>query len=1085
MRNVLRGFSRALLSVALVFSFIPMGASAYADDGADADATAGSTVAATTSTDTQASAAETLSMEDALEFVYIETKIIDLGETQNIAVGFVNAENANGATLSIADPNGKTTVLEASNAADGAALFTLDENDAALIGTYTLESITCGDGVIVIESDTEDSNTFEVIEPASEDDATCEEGITFYSISDDGTMEETDSLTEAIAESTDSSEGAVASLLSDSSSTFVVALDPGHGGTDSGAVNTSQGLYEKNLTLKISQYCKAELETYAGVSVYMTRTTDEYVGLEERITRAVAHNADVFVSIHINSAGSTATGFEVWAQNDSSWRYSLHTETYALGNSILSKLSALGLTNRGVKEKDYSTSDGASENLYYNNGSGGYADYYSVLRNGRYNNLPSIIVEHLFINGSSADVAALKSESKLKQMGVADATGIAEYYKLGGIEDTYDSDVSYAKTINNGEYYIQANVGTNMVVDIDSGSTSSGANAQIYTANKTGAQKFVLTRNSSTGYYTIKNANSGLFLGLQMVGSAYRSNVVQLSKSSSNHSTYWIVEQTGTSYTIRNAANPDYVLDIDGAGTANGTNVQVYKSNSTNAQKFNLTLTSADESSESAKAQVLEDGLYTLTCKASGKVIDVASGSTEGGANIQQYESNDTAAQKFMIEYDGEGYYTICNIKSGRYLTIANSDPSNSTNVYQEKDGSLDTQKWSISKNSDGSYTLLSKNGGLALDIDGASTANSANAQVYASNGTSAQKFSIVSAAGAKAVSEGTYYLTSKLDEHKTVDISGASKANGANAQLYDVNNTDAQRFTFTYDSATGFYTITCVATGKVLDVNGGTMANGINVWQYESNNTLAQRWVITKDGSYYKIASALDTTFVLDVNAALTANGTNIQIYKTNGTNAQRFDITETATKPASYNTNIMGTADTTVAKMVQFYKNQVGASTYPSSVYAQYGASNITTFCQILYEQAVAEGVKPGILFCQAMLETGWLKFGGDVSAEQCNFGGIGATGGGVAGVDFRLICTQYGMSTSNAVRIGLRAQAQHLKAYASTDAVNGTCYDPRFNYVRRGCAPTLEGLTGTWAASTTYANNILALYKKLQAL
>ena len=88
--------------------------------------------------------------------------------------------------------------------------------------------------------------------------------------------------------------------------------------------------------------------------------------------------------------------------------------------------------------------------------------------------------------------------------------------------------------------------------------------------------------------------------------------------------------------------------------------------------------------------------------------------------------------------------------------------------------------------------------------------------------------------------------------------------------------------------------------------------------------------------------------------------------------------------------------------------------------------------------------------------MYETGWLQFGGSVKAEQCNFGGIGAVNTSAAGVAF------------GNVRIGLRAQTQYMKAYASTEPLNNVCVDPRFNKVDRGIAPCLEDLDGRWAVS-----------------
>ena len=95
---------------------------------------------------------------------------------------------------------------------------------------------------------------------------------------------------------------------------LVVVLDAGHGGYDNGAVGN--GLKEKALTLKIAGYCKAELEKYKGVKVYMTRANDTYLALDKRVSIASGVKADVFVSIHINSAGiSSANGAEVFYPN--------------------------------------------------------------------------------------------------------------------------------------------------------------------------------------------------------------------------------------------------------------------------------------------------------------------------------------------------------------------------------------------------------------------------------------------------------------------------------------------------------------------------------------------------------------------------------------------------------------------------------------------------------------------------------------------------------------------------------------------------------------------------------------------------
>ena len=145
---------------------------------------------------------------------------------------------------------------------------------------------------------------------------------------------------------------------------------------------------------------------------------------------------------------------------------------------------------------------------------------------------------------------------------------------------------------------------------------------------------------------------------------------------------------------------------------------------------------------------------------------------------------------------------------------------------------------------------------------------------------------------------------------------------------------------------------------------------------------------------------------------------------------------------------------AFTSYSDAANHYVSKVGADAYPSSVYAAKGAADILDFCKILYEEATFEGISPEVLYAQVMKETGYLKFGNLVKPEQCNFGGLGATGAGKPGYTFE------------SVRIGLRAQVQHLKAYATDEPLNKTCVDPRFRYVKWGCAPKTTDLNGKWA-------------------
>ncbi|MCI6004571.1 MAG: glucosaminidase domain-containing protein [Blautia sp.] len=171
-----------------------------------------------------------------------------------------------------------------------------------------------------------------------------------------------------------------------------------------------------------------------------------------------------------------------------------------------------------------------------------------------------------------------------------------------------------------------------------------------------------------------------------------------------------------------------------------------------------------------------------------------------------------------------------------------------------------------------------------------------------------------------------------------------------------------------------------------------------------------------------------------------------------------------------------IMGKTTVAEADMVsQFNSRNVE---YPSSILGEGGAGTIEEFCSIIVEEADAEGVRAEVVFEQSMLETGWLQYGGDSSAEQFNFAGLGTTGDGVAGNCFP------------DVRTGIRAQVQHLKAYASSEDLVNECVDERFDYVTRESAPYVEWLGiqenpygGGWAAGEKYGYKIRVLLAELK--
>ena len=164
---------------------------------------------------------------------------------------------------------------------------------------------------------------------------------------------------------------------------------------------------------------------------------------------------------------------------------------------------------------------------------------------------------------------------------------------------------------------------------------------------------------------------------------------------------------------------------------------------------------------------------------------------------------------------------------------------------------------------------------------------------------------------------------------------------------------------------------------------------------------------------------------------------------------------------------TKIMGTAAATVEQMKAYLKGK-----NPSV------AQSVLDMIPLYLSEGTAEGVRGDIAFAQSCLETGNFTFSGSaVTLDQNNFCGMGVTSNGLKGNSF------------DNPQLGIRAQIQHLKAYASTENLKNPCIDPRFKYVTRGCAEYVEWLgqqenpTGKgWAAGVGYGAKILSILKAI---
>lgn len=285
----------------------------------------------------------------------------------------------------------------------------------------------------------------------------------------------------------------------------------------------------------------------------------------------------------------------------------------------------------------------------------------------------------------------------------------------------------------------------------------------------------------------------------------------------------------------------------------------------------------------------IDEGVYVISNVGSNRVLDVSGGSSDSGANVQQYGQNDTPAQRWRIE-KYNGHYLLVNVASGRVLDVSGAKCANGTNVQQYELNHTNAQLWDFVSRQDGGYFIKSCLGDYVLDISGGSVSNGANAQIFDWNATNAQVWSLIKIA--QTIDDGLYRLGSMIDGGQVVDVPGGSLNDTAQVQLYGSNDTLAQYWTFAYNKSTGYYTVRSAASGKVLDCRGGGVSNGTAVQQYVENGTTAQWWrvVANADGSVSLISAK--SGLALDVPGANSSNGSKLQLYAANGTLAQKWTL-------------------------------------------------------------------------------------------------------------------------------------------------------------------------------------------------
>lgn len=399
---------------------------------------------------------EKLGDSSMMEYFLVENPVLSSPATENFVLSMNDTNGYSDFSITVQKMDGTTFDLEASEQVDKLVKFTKDFSsvDKGEYSVATLHYTYNGEKYYLNFSDLGMDVKFGVDQEYSGYDETLPDMT--QDVAEDNELGNAviqvtnlNDASEEVADGIMASDPVAAMALIDEDSDIAtqsnegvtICLDPGHGGNDSGAVGVNN-VYEKNLTLKIAQYCKQELEKY-DCNVVMTRTGDTNPSLEDRANFAKSQGAQYLISIHLNSAaGGGAVGAEVYYPN-THWRPDISQNGKNVAQAIQNQLVSLGIRDRGIKFRTIDTNE-YPDPFRYDDGS--VADYYGIIRNAKYNGLTGLIIEHCFINNVSDYNNYLNSDAKLQKLGVADANGIVS--ALGLTKASENSVVSSSPSIS-------------------------------------------------------------------------------------------------------------------------------------------------------------------------------------------------------------------------------------------------------------------------------------------------------------------------------------------------------------------------------------------------------------------------------------------------------------------------------------------------------------------------------------------------------------------------------------------------------------------------------------------------------------
>lgn len=981
---------------------------------ADGTETAGKSEIETQSADTQnAVTADILAAEDLLNYLVLDNAYIAVGGTQNVVANIGNEDLAiSGGRLLYHRVSDGAAYEMAATGTDGNGLrFSETFADESRTGEYALDAIIYEKDGQEYQINLSDAgmdvrfgvNTEVETNPDAEvvDEATTDVDMDVVSFDENGNQTSEDSIADAIAtQKAEAAESGISTARYNGN--VVVVLDPGHDGTHGGS--PANGFVEAQLNLKIAQYCKAELEEYRGVTVYMTRDSsscpsgggDNGLCIQRRADIARNMGANLFVSLHNNYSDSpSASGAEVWYpnQNYNPW-------TSQVGGSaaskILEQLTSLGLHNRGTQIRN------AQIDKYPD---GSAADWYGVIRHCKEYGIPGIIVEHAFMSNSSDAANFLSNDEGLKKLGVADATGIAQYF---GLKKEKPEEYS---AVFDAAYYADRYPDLKTAFGNDDSALLQHFIQYGMAEGRQGSSQFDV--------YSYKNLYPDLRAAFGNNLKSYYMHYISSGKSEGRKATG--VNTLQKPITTYNGIDYSAVYDYNYYLKKHSDLAKIYTND-------DIGLLAHFVNCGMSEGRQAKDSFDVFSYRNQYQDLRVAFGN-----NLKSY----------YMHYISNGK------AEGRKATGVKSIQNPITTYNGVDYSAVYDYNFYIKKYSDLARIYTNDEVGLLAHFVNCGMAEGRQAKADFDVFSYRNQYQDLRLAFGKDLkSYYFHYMNSGKKERRT--------AAGVKVLQNPVTIYNGTDYSAVYDY--NYY------NSKYSDLKSAFKGDDIDLLAHFVNNGMKEGRQASK-----KFNVQIYKNNYMDLQQAF---GNDLKPYymhyiqngKAEGRNAESQIYHSVITK-----------STTTVNQMVNYYNAK---ASYP----AYYGNANvpdIRSFCQVYYDEATAEGVDPALAFTQAMKETGFLKFTGQVKIDQFNFAGMGVTDAGTNGDSYQN------------VREGIRAHVQHLKAYAVknpafANPVVDKRYSSWFAANRSGTAPYIEWLGISenpsgfgWAAEKGYGYSILNDY------